>query len=536
MRPARRQALLATAALALAGCARPGPPLQGGWVGSDPARGHGLRAVPRDKLATGPVQRAAALVVGAGVAGLAAARALMQAGVDDIRVFELEDQAGGNSRGHVVDGIACPLGAHYLPLPGPQAHEVADWLHEIGLLHTVAGRTVADERHLCHSPQERLFIDGAWHEGLLPPAASGSATRAEYQRFAAAVARAQREAGFAIPSRRAPWTDAHRRLDAQTFAQWLDGLGLRDERLRWYLDYACRDDYGAPAAEVSAWAGLHYFGSRHGFHAPGAEDGEREAVLTWPEGNAWLVRHLAAPLGERLLAARSARRVSVGRHGVELTVWNEGRGTAETWAAPAVILAVPMHVAARIVDAPPPALVVAAALITHAPWLVAHLRLDAPLLDRGVGASAAWDNVYYGGASLGYVDAGHQRMDPTPRPTVLSAYWALAAAQRAALAAPDWRPWAQQVIAELLPLHPDLPQRLQRLDLARHGHAMAVPRPGVRGHAALVALADAGPATRLHFAHADLSGYSVFEEAFGHGHRAGMALARQWQRGLFRRA
>ena len=57
---------------------------------------------------------------------------------------------------------ACPLGAHYLPLPTPEAREVSDWLHEIGLLRQVLGRTVADERHLCHSPQERLFIGGAW--------------------------------------------------------------------------------------------------------------------------------------------------------------------------------------------------------------------------------------------------------------------------------------------------------------------------------------------------------------------------------------
>ena len=30
---------------------------------------------------------------------------------------------------------------------------------------------------------------------------------------------------------------------------------------------------------------------------------------------------------------------------------------------------------------------------------------------------------------------------------------------------------------------------------------------------------------RPHFAHSDLSGYSVFEEAFSHGHARGMAVA-----------
>ena len=75
--------------------------------------------------------------------------------------------------------------------PGPQAVEVAELLHELGLLRHEMGRTVADERHLCHSPQERLFIDGAWVDGLLPPADGRPATLDQYRRFAAAIASAQ---------------------------------------------------------------------------------------------------------------------------------------------------------------------------------------------------------------------------------------------------------------------------------------------------------------------------------------------------------
>jgi hypothetical protein len=73
----------------------------------------------------------------------------------------------------------------------------------------------------------------------------------------------------------------------------------------------------------------------------------------------------------------------------------------------------------------------------------------------------------------------------------------------------------------------------------RYGHAMAVPAPGVRSHEALRALREAplsaalgtgalqGPAgtERLHFAHADLAGYSVFEEAFTLGDAAGRRAA-----------
>ena len=52
---------------------------------------------------------------------------------------------------------------------------------------------------------------------------------------------------------------------------------------------------------------------------------------------------------------------------------------------------------------------------------------------------------------------------------------------------------------------------------------MSIPGPGVRSSTALQALA--APQRRVHFAHADLSAYSVFEDAFFHGMRAGRAAA-----------
>ncbi len=504
------------ASLALAGCTKPEPPpLTGGWLGVSHARGHRLRDTQRP---TNVVERrAAVLVVGAGIAGLAAARAFARRGVDDVHLLELEDSPGGNSRGHVMAGQPCPLGAHYLPLPGAAAREVSEWLFEIGLLRTERGRTVPEERHLCHAPQERLFVDGAWAEGLLPPADPASSTMAEYRRFGAAVARAQ-PLGFAIPSARAPWTAAHAALDALSFDQWLQREGFADARLRWYLDYCCRDDYGAGLAAVSAWAGLHYFASRHGFHAPGDETAEREPVFTWPEGNAWLVAKLAAPFADRLHAGRTVLKVSETRHAVEVTAWDEAGARAERWTAGRVVLALPLFVAARVLENPPDALR-AAATQPHAPWLVANLHLSRPLLDR-TGAPPSWDNVAYGSAGLGYVDAGHQRLDPSPGPVVLTAYHALPANERAALLEQDWPHWAGRVLDDLVPVHPDLRPKLERIDLVRYGHAMAVPAPGWRGHAALSALrVHAG---RVRFAHADLAGYSVFEEAFTLGHAAGL--------------
>ncbi|HEV6968522.1 MAG TPA: FAD-dependent oxidoreductase, partial [Roseateles sp.] len=504
--------------LLASGCSPDAPAWQGGWVGTHPERAHRLRAGELP-AAGGPLRRAGVIVVGSGIAGLACARQLARRGVDDIALLDLEDQAGGNSRGHELGGVACPLGAHYLPLPGPQAREVAELLHDLGLASEQFGRTVWDERHLCHSPQERLFIDGEWRDGLLPPP-DGAASLAQYRRFADLVARAQGELGFAMPSHRAPWTPAHAALDALSFAAWLDGHGLSDARLCWYLDYCCRDDYGADSHTVSAWAGLHYFASRHGFHAPGDETAEREPVLTWPEGNGWLSRRLAEPLRERLHLGRTVLRVTEQRGGVELLAWNEAAGAPERWAARAVVLATPLFVAARLLAAPPEAL--RALKQAHAPWLTANLALREPLLARP-GAPPSWDNVRYGSAALGYVDARHQDLDPTPRPPRLTAYLALPQASRAELLAKPWQHWARAVAADLALTHPDLPDKLERIDLCRFGHAMSIPTPGLRGSAALAALhAQRG---RVVFAHSDLAGYSVFEEAYTAGVEAAARLS-----------
>jgi monoamine oxidase len=503
----RRSLLLA--GLATAGCSREAPALQGGWVGTHPERGHRLRgALP---AAGGPLKQTGVLVIGAGIAGLACARALTQRGVDDIALLDLEDQAGGNSRGHRVAASPCPLGAHYLPVPGPEAREVLALLHDLGLATHRLGRTEWDERHLCHSPQERLFFDGAWHDGLLPPA-DGAAGLAQYRRFAALVAEVQRDLGFAMPTHRARWTPAHDRLDAQTFAAWLDAQGLTDTRLRWYLDYCCRDDFGADAATVSAWAGLHYFASRHGFHPPGDDTAEREPVLTWPEGNGWLSARMAEPLRDRLHLGRTVLRVTEGRHGVEALAWNETTQAPERWTARAVVMATPLFVSARLLAQVPAAL--QALQQPHAPWLTANVLLREPLLLRP-GAPPSWDNVRYGSVALGYVDARHQSLDPTPAPPLLTAYLALPQARRAELLNEPWQHWAQVVLDDLAGTHPDLPAKAERIDLCRFGHAMSIPVPGLRSSTALAALNDARG--RVVFAHSDLAGYSVFEEAYTAG-------------------
>lgn len=555
----------------------------GGFVGPNPEHGHWLRAVqlpPHSQTAgqsgTG-AQSVQVLIVGGGVAGLAAARALRLRGIHDVALLELHDSAGGNSLGSRIGAQPCPLGAHYLPVPGPDAPEVQHLLHELGLLERIssgsgqgggAGDVVGGgyrisafgERHLCHSPQERLFFNGAWQEGVLPLAGVSTGTLGQYQRFAQALAALQRQIKFTIPRSNGPFEPAQLALDAVTFDFWLAQHGLDDAHLRWYLNYCCRDEYGAGTAAVSAYAGVAYFAARHGFSVPGVGSGHlaspagtpaksSHGLFTWPQGNQWLTQRLAEPLlragKPRLHTGRVVTRVVETAQGVEVTALHAATRQAERWRAAHCIVALPLVVARRVVqlasDARQRALLETAARVPTAPWLVANLQLRRAPQDRG-GAAPSWDNVLYGTPGLGYVNAQHQQLQALPprhAPALLTYYRALGDQPHARqqLLSQPWVHWRDAVLAELAQAHPDLPDLVQQVDICRWGHGMAIPVPGtlalrqLNSQNGLLHLPGKHPirrqprhAPRVLFAHSDWVGYSVFEEAFTAGHQAGLAI------------
>jgi len=266
---------------------------------------------------------------------------------------------------------------------------------------------------------------------------------------------------------------------------------------------------------------VHYFASRHGFSAPGDDTNDRDPVLTWPDGNAPLAQALRQPYADRVRTGRAVFRVEEGRDGVE--AWAFAGDEVEHWRARHLVMATPIFIAAHVLRAPPAALVEAARVQRRAPWMVANLLLDALPLDR-VGAPLSWDNAIHGSPSLGYVDAQHQSLARVVGPRLLTAYWAFPDTDRKRLLQMSWQDATQLIVDDLRAVHPDLADRLQHVDAVRHGHAMAIPTPGLRSSAALAAVP--GSAARVSFAHADLSAYSVFEEAFARGEDAGQRVAR----------
>lgn len=516
---------LATGAASLAAC-RSGPPSlpPGDLLGTALDLGH-LLCDPAP-ASPGETREVSVVIVGAGVAGLAAGWKLARAGFADFLLVELENEVGGNSRAGSNAVSAFPWGAHYLPLPNREALAVRELLAELGVLlgDPRAAQPVYDERFLCATPQERLYRDGRWQDGLLPQAGVSAAERSQYRHFAELIEAfsQQRDAhgrrAFALPmelSSRAPDLLA---LDQISMRDWLLAQGLTAPHLHWYVNYACRDDYGTSSAEVSAWAGIHYFACRDGE----ARNAGSETVLTAPEGNAWLTRgmqrSIEARVGQRLLTGALARRVSGGERGtgnrpIEVDLWLPGerrtlrlRAEQLIWAAP--LFLVPWVFAGHV------DLKAAARSFSHAPWLVANLTLTRFPDDRS-GAPPAWDNVLYDGAGLGYVVATHQRMRVWQGATILTWYRAFDDLSpqrgRAVLRDTPHAAWAEQILAELERPHRNIRQLTSHLDVFRNGHAMARPLPGlIWGEARQRFAVDS---ERLRFAHADVSGFSLFEEA-----------------------
>jgi len=465
--------------------------LDGGFVFESQERGHKLRdhapfPAPRR------TEKVPVVIVGGGISGLSAGWWMRKHHCDDFVLLELEDRAGGNARWGENGITAFPWAAHYLPVPGKRATLVRELCAELGLLKD----GVWDERWLCHSQQERLFLNGHWQDGIEPQYGLAREDFDQFRQFGDRVNELRATDAFRVPSADgdAHQSPATRELDRMSFGDWIRRAGLYSPYLRWYLDYSMRDDYGARANRVSAWAGIHYFASR---------EPDEKGPLTWPEGNGWIARYLMGRLAAQIRTGSMVYRIRPdGRRWQVFTA--EVRYDAE-----AVIFAAPMFLASWIVEPQPPAWP-----IPYAPWLVANLTLEHWPKEQDE-AEPAWDNVVYDSPTLGYVVATHQGLGRQPNRTVWTFYWALAdgapADMRRVLLGGDWHYWSEQILADLERVHPDIRSCVSRIDINRLGHAMPTPVPGSIFHPER--LRRARPQGSLVYAHSDLSALPLIEEA-----------------------
>jgi hypothetical protein len=480
-----RRAVIAAPFLALA--AKADRAITGSFVNDSFPIGHRLRDHAGFKAPAQQV-RVPIVIVGGGIAGLSAAWRLDRRKFHDFVLLEMEPQAGGNARWGENEITRYPWAAHYLPVPSKKSALLRELLEELGVLRD--GKW--DDRVLCFAPQERLYINGRWQEGIEPELGLTNRDREQFRRFEALMAEYRASGEFTIPLEIG--RSGKDRSGDLSYSAWMDQHRFDSPYLRWFTNYACRDDYGSNMRDTSAWAGIHYFASR---------EPDDKGPLTWPEGNGWITRQLLAKLGRYVRSNSPVYHITHDRN--RLHVFTE----SSEYIAEAVVFAAPTFLAPYIIEgAPTPDFV-------YSPWLTANLTLERPPAAEE-GAELAWDNVIYDSPTLGYVNARHMSIASHIVRNVWTFYWSLAEytpqEARRLLLTKDWNYWKEAILNDLARAHPDIRQCVSRIDIMRMGHAMIRPVPGFQW--------DRSPdlsSSRIFFGNADLSGISIFEEAQYHG-------------------
>ncbi len=490
--------------------------------------GHMLRG----DLPTGPVKetkRTTVTIIGGGIAGLSAAWWLKKEGQCDFVILDLEPELGGNSRSGKNQISAYPWGAHYVPIANKESLYVRQLFEELKIIkgYTAGGEAIYDELMLCHQPQDRLFKDGAFHDGLVPKRGLQKQEEDDISRFFEKMISFRQAQGsdgqpaFAIPIALSSRDKQFTELDKISMAQWLKNNNFATKPLLWYVDYCCRDDYGSTAAFVSAWAGIHYFAGRRGT----AANSEPNAVLTWPQGNGFLVEQLK-PVSKNIQLNALVTNIKEVDGKLVTTYLNHENNQFASITSDFVILAAPRFIANKLLAeitgpaahqnsfAPSAAPTYAP---TYAPWMVANISLKN--LPDGQGVLPAWDNVSYYSPSLGYVVANHQEITTRHKPTVITYYFPLSQqepkASRQALYKASPEQWSKTIVEDLEKMHPGIANEIISIDLWPWGHGMVRPSVGEVWGESRQKMKE--PRGNIYFAHSDMSGISNFEEAQYHG-------------------
>jgi len=241
------------------------------------------------------------VVVGAGIAGLTAARELSGAGMD-VRVLEARDRVGGRTLNHSVgeggDQVV-ELGGQWV---GPTQHQVLALAVELGL-----------ETYPTHAAGEHVFEDDGGttsrYAGTIPrlgrPLVMADYGLADL-RFKRLVAKVDPESPWLAPGAE--------RLDERTFAGWIRA-NARTRTAREALAATARAVFSVEPSELSLLHVLFYAASAGGWDdLLDTEGGAQQDRIVG--GSQLISLRMAEALGERVALESPVRAVRVGADGV----------------------------------------------------------------------------------------------------------------------------------------------------------------------------------------------------------------------------
>ena len=495
--------------------------IEGEIVGANVNLGHILRENRVFEVPVNNWETIKLAIVGGGAAGLSAAWKLQKQNFNNFVLLELENAIGGTARSGKNNFISYPWGAHYLPVPFKENTELITLLDEMALTEgrDKTGELLIKEQFLCREPEERVFYKGRWYEGLYLHAGASEEDKRQFSAFQKQVdfwvnwRDAKGKRAFVLPMANCSNDAEVTALDKISFADWLKQKGFDSPRLVWYCDYATRDDYGLRLEQTSAWAGLFYFCSR--VRQSGEES---QAFITFPEGNGRFVNYLHSKIQDKTRLKTIVVEIIPNEKGVDIVYLNSETNELRGIHAEKTIFAAPIFTAKYLIrdfKTNPPDYIKE---FEHNAWFVANLFLkDRPKNQFPKDFPLAWDNVIYESPSLGYVNSTHQKGIDYGQ-AVFTYYFPMAEeGGRAKLFSLDWQQLSDVILSDLSRCHKDIRGLTERIDIMRWGHAMISPRTNFLWNGSRE-LANKS-FRNIHFAHSDLSGIALFEEAFFHGVR-----------------
>lgn len=471
------------------------------------------------------------VIVGGGISGLSAARHLQANGITNFLLLDLEKEVGGNAKSGKNTISAFPWGAHYIPVPNNNLTEYLDFLQECGVVKNINENTLPEynEAYLCFNPEERLFINGQWQDGLIPhfgvpekDTAQISAFLNKMNEYRYAVGADKKEA-FAIPVNESSEDNAFTLLDTLTMQEWMLANKFTSSYLHTYVNYCTRDDFGTPHNKISAWAGIHYFAARKGK----AANATYSDVLTWPEGNGFLVNKLQAAILPQIKTNSLVTKITPQADKVLVAYFDVAANKNIIIEAAQCIVAVPQFIASRLLNDDERKAAVKKDF-HYSPWMVANIKTNE--LKQKPGAPLSWDNVMYGSDSLGYIDATHQQLQVYKTKRNLTYYLPLCTkdpvTERKLAQNKTHADWVKLIMDDLKKVHADIETQTEEINVMIWGHAMIQPLPGYLSGKSRAVLARSVN-NNVHFAHTDIAGISIFEEAFYQGLNAAKKIIQQ---------